>query len=798
MLAPDDAAIVERDRELPGLATLLDETRFLQTLQSHLPDSPATFHAARANYVRYKPGVSCLVGYELATSAGVADAYASALRSGEVDKLSKSPKHAVTSPVAGVPHVVVPHEALSVVFAPNDREVAGIGLLWGVSTRRDFINLLLPEQPRLWHAAPQRLAYKPERRHVALLADDTDAPRIVVKLYSAAGYGAARCAAKACSRVAGVEVQRLAGRYDRRQALAFGWLQGVPLTALLRGADGHATVVPVVERVGEAIARLHHVPRTAYALPTQTAATEVARLNAAASSIEALVPSLGGRVRQLAQDLAPHLTLDTPGLVHGDFYDAQVLVNRDQIAFLDFDEAAVGAAAQDIGNFIAHLHADALATALSQEWVESLSASLLRGYGGTGHMAQTAGLWSVAALLRLAPEPFRTRRDGWAVLTESIIRRAEELFAGAVGGARRAPVRARPSHAATARIGDDPALAPLVAPALDRGKAADLFGQAFSEERGHRCRVDVMRARIVRHKQGRRCLIEYELKLRSDTGVEQLAAIGKVRAKSLDRNTYDVVRWLHRHGFGDDSLDEVYVPEPLCAVPALNMWLQRSIKGTPLTAHIEHTPNADLFRRVAEAAAKVHCSRVDPARRHSMTDELDILQRRLDLVAMEIPELAPRLRRLLEECRATAMGIEPPIPRPIHRDFYADQVLVAGGSLYLLDFDLCCLGDPALDIGNFVAHLTELALRRHGDATTFARCERAVHERFVELEGPAAGSRAEVYAALTLARHIHISHSMAARNKIVLPLLELCEHRVALLREAQAERTPDPTSLASK
>src|SRR5437773_3836244 len=31
--------------------------------------------------------------------------------------------------------------------------------------------------------------------------------------------------------------------------------------------------------------------------------------------------------------------------------------------------------------------------------------------------------------------------------------------------------------------------------------------------------------------------------------------------------------------------------------------------------------------------------------------------------------------------------------------------------VWLLDFDLYCQGDPALDIGNFVGHLTEQSLR---------------------------------------------------------------------------------------
>src|SRR5207247_2135027 len=144
--------------------------------------------------------------------------------------------------------------------------------------------------------------------------------------------------------------------------------------------------------------------------------------------------------------------------------------------------------------------------------------------------------------------------------------------------------------------------------------------------------------------------------------------------------------------------------EPLCVVPDLNMWLQRKVAGTPLTEYLNRTGDDSMFGRVAEAAGKIHRCGVEPPRRHAMVDELNILQKRFDELAVARPDLSARLRRLMEQCREIAADVEPPILRPIHRDFYADQILISGDRMYLLDWDLCCLGDPALDIGNFIAH----------------------------------------------------------------------------------------------
>ena len=115
----------------------------------------------------------------------------------------------------------------------------------------------------------------------------------------------------------------------------------------------------------------------------------------------------------------------------------------------------------------------------------------------------------------------------------------------------------------------------------------------------------------------------------------------------------------------------------------------------------------------------------------------------------------------------------------IHRDFYADQVLVDGARLYLLDFDLFCLGDPALDAGNFIAHLTEYALRVLGDAGALACHERAFEDTFCQSHGEHARSAVRGYATLTLARHVWISHNITRRRPWTEAILALCERRLA-------------------
>jgi aminoglycoside phosphotransferase (APT) family kinase protein len=147
-------------------------------------------------------------------------------------------------------------------------------------------------------------------------------------------------------------------------------------------------------------------------------------------------------------------------------------------------------------------------------------------------------------------------------------------------------------------------------------------------------------------------------------------------------------------------------------------------------------------------------------------------------VARQEPAWERRIERLLAACDRLGGSIPEPRACGVHRDFYADQVLVSGQRLVLLDFDLYCVGDPALDVGNFLGHMTEQSLRSFGDPSALAYREQAMEERFVELSGEGTRHAVRVYAALTLARHIHLSTLLPERRHLTRDLLDLCEERL--------------------
>ena len=58
-------------------------------------------------------------------------------------------------------------------------------------------------------------------------------------------------------------------------------------------------------------------------------------------------------------------------------------------------------------------------------------------------------------------------------------------------------------------------------------------------------------------------------------------------------------------------------------------------------------------------------------------------------------------------------------PRACHRDFHESQLLLSDAACGLIDFDTWCAADPALDAGNFAAHIRLWELRTGRDASAF-------------------------------------------------------------------------------
>jgi aminoglycoside phosphotransferase (APT) family kinase protein len=178
----------------------------------------------------------------------------------------------------------------------------------------------------------------------------------------------------------------------------------------------------------------------------------------------------------------------------------------------------------------------------------------------------------------------------------------------------------------------------------------------------------------------------------------------------------------------------VRLAEPVGYVPEVDLTLQRAVPGQP-AAPVLVQGDARLAERLAEALYALHSSGLALPRMHGVEQELAPLAERVDRLCERGPWLAPAARR----CMA-AIAEGPPAStawrrRPVHRDFYHDQVLVdADGTLAVLDFDDAAMSEPAVDVANFTAHLTLLALQQPAAGRVIQASAAAFVQRYRALD----------------------------------------------------------------
>ena len=332
---------------------------------------------------------------------------------------------------------------------------------------------------------------------------------------------------------------------------------------------------------------------------------------------------------------------------------------------------------------------------------------------------------------------------------------------------------------------DDPAM-PFLTAALSAEESQIELALSRSEfgEPGGPFKVTAVR--LVRHKPGRRCLIEYELAFASG---RQAFILGKSRAKGVDRRTYALHHKLYEGGFHEDSEDGVSVPQAVGLAPRFAMWFQKKVPGVASTELLNRDGSAPLAERIAEAMFKLHSSGVATSRRHSANDEMRILGERLCMVAKAAPQLRRRVYKVLFACRKRLEEIPQSAECGIHRDFYPDQVIVDGQQLFLVDLDLYCRGLPAIDAGNFLAHLIEQRIRTPVGTAHLLAAEQAFADRYAALTDKTVAEGVSALTTLSLARHIQLSTQFLDRRHTTEQLLELCERRLGLRGPTRGDST---------
>ena len=286
-----------------------------------------------------------------------------------------------------------------------------------------------------------------------------------------------------------------------------------------------------------------------------------------------------------------------------------------------------------------------------------------------------------------------------------------------------------------------------LARAADPEEAAAILGLGASAPR----------VECLRYRPRRRCVLRY--RLAGDEGGDPLAGGDPAR---------DAVAKVYQDGgkaaqvcqklreLGPEARPRgLRLPRARACPPELAIVVMERVPGENLANRLEATRSLAEARPLVELAgsalAAFHSLAPRTRETRLFADEISRLRLRSGRLGEVSPGLTRRVLALVGrvEARLAALGADE--LRLVHGDFKPSQLLVGAEAPALVDLDRACLGDPALDLGNFLAVLAKegiLAGRAH--LAELAPAFLGAYRERAEL--PAGEARARLFQAFALAR----------------------------------------------
>ncbi len=238
----------------------------------------------------------------------------------------------------------------------------------------------------------------------------------------------------------------------------------------------------------------------------------------------------------------------------------------------------------------------------------------------------------------------------------------------------------------------------------------------------------------------------------------------------------------------------VRVARPLAYRAEVGLLVQSPLPGRPLMGNRNRTRFAALVDVAAVACAALHRQDLPFGAARTLADHMSRLEAGIQDLTYTAPGLVPTLRRLIDQLGRIAARGTPDPSVPSHGDFKYDQFLEHDGRFSLIDLELFCQAEPALDVGTFCAYLIPSAPRDWQDSTAAEVLRARFLEAVLSVPGGARLPRVALFEAAMLGLRglAQVWSFQSGWERRASGLLDL-----ALDRLADPEPRPEITALAA-
>jgi len=294
---------------------------------------------------------------------------------------------------------------------------------------------------------------------------------------------------------------------------------------------------------------------------------------------------------------------------------------------------------------------------------------------------------------------------------------------------------------------------------LDSGQTAAILSAALHELHGPDARLEGWTADFRFTEHGKQRVVRYDLQARLAGGaeVQRDQWVGKFYDRDRDARKVAAVLQVLAHGdFG--ARGGLKVPRVVAyhqSRQSRHQLLLTYERGEPVSFAIAHDTGA-VLAAIGRTLAALHVARIPLDAVATPATVLAELRSRVGDLCAALPGQTTAIRRTWNQLEAQAPPL-PVTPSFVHGDFGPANLLWSVGRIVVLDFDKCALGDPALDLGNLLAQLRRMTVRKPGRLQDFPSARARVVGTYQAWSAPDPGldERVAWYERATLLRKIH-------------------------------------------
>jgi phosphotransferase family enzyme len=207
----------------------------------------------------------------------------------------------------------------------------------------------------------------------------------------------------------------------------------------------------------------------------------------------------------------------------------------------------------------------------------------------------------------------------------------------------------------------------------------------------------------IRYRPGQRHVLRYD-RLDGSNGTVFAKLYTGEDGERVFHVAIQAAEWLAQHAEG------VTAVRPFAYAAEHKALLYPGLSGAPLTGTLRRRGRglARWLERAGTALRALHLlppSIAGPLPAHDFAAEVRETTRATAHIPVLLPSAGAAICALLDRARELHDRLPQEPPTFTHGDFKSEHVWCGPGGLTLLDFDSCHRGDPALDIGKFLAHL---------------------------------------------------------------------------------------------